>query len=118
MKKANPATDPIWAVIEQHRAARAAYNKRIAIEITASGNISDGAEDELLAVGRTLLTMRPTTLPGVIAVLRYVRSQQDEEDIDDAVCPTYLPDEINGEFWAHAFFDTIADALSAGRIES
>jgi hypothetical protein len=36
------------------------------------------------------------------------------DDADDAVCPTYLPDEIDGEFWMHAFFDSIADALSSG----
>jgi hypothetical protein len=73
--------------------------------------IPDDAADELMAVGRSLLTTRPTTLLGTIAVLRYVRSQEDEDDPKDGTCPTYLPEEVDGEFWGHAFLDTIADAL-------
>jgi hypothetical protein len=47
----------------------------------------------------------------VIAVLRYVQSQLDEDDPNDGGSPTYLPEDIDGEFWARAFFGTIADAL-------
>jgi hypothetical protein len=103
--------DPIWAVIKQHRSARAAYSEAIGIEIAASGNIPDDAADELMAAGRSLLTTRPTTLLGAIAVLRYVGLQVDPDDPDDAVCPTYLPEDVDGAFWANALFGTIADAL-------
>jgi hypothetical protein len=111
------ADDPIWSVIAQHERARAAYSKAVRVEVATSGNIPDDAADELMAAGRSLLTTRPTTLLGAIAVLRYVRSQEDDGDPDDGACPTYLPEEVDGEFWAHAFFDTIADALSLRRIE-
>jgi hypothetical protein len=84
---------------------------------TASGNIPDDAADELMAAGQSLLTTRPATLLGTIALLRYVRSQEDEDDPNDGTCPTYLPEEVDGEFWTHAFFDTIADALSSGGFE-
>jgi hypothetical protein len=111
MKKAKPTTDPIWAVIEQHRAARAAYNKRVAIEITASGNIPDGADEEVLAAGRSLLTMRPTTLPGVIAVLRYVRSLAGPLSMLPGIVPaTETVDPIFAAIEAHRRAAAVWDA--------
>src|ERR1700721_2638038 len=38
--------------------------------------------EELMAAGRSLLTTRPTTLLGTIAVLRYVGSQEDEDEVE------------------------------------
>ena len=80
--------DPIWSVIAQHERARAAYSEAARVEIAASGNIPDDAADEVLAAGRSLLTTRPTTLLGTIAVLRYVRTQEDEDDLNDGACLT------------------------------
>jgi hypothetical protein len=110
---AGPAADPIWAVIEKHRQERAAYAKALREEWHGDIDIPRDATDEILAAGHTLLTTRPTTLLGTIALLRYVRSQEDKGDPYDAMGPTFLPSEIDGEFWAHAFFETIADALAA-----
>jgi hypothetical protein len=112
-RPAGPAADPIWALIEKHRRERAAYHKEIR-EKYREIDIPDGATDEMLAAGRLLFTTRPTTLLGVIGVLDYVGSQVDESDPDDATCPTYLPEEVDGKFWMHSFFDSIADALSSG----
>jgi hypothetical protein len=50
----------------------------------------------MLAAGRSLFTTRPSTLAGAVAVLRYVESQADNDDTDNATCPTYLPEEVDG----------------------
>jgi hypothetical protein len=105
---AGPPVDPIWAAIEKHRQELAAYHEKFPPDM----DVPDGAINKILDAGRPLFTTRPTTLAGAIGVLRYVRSQVD--DADDAVCPTYLPDAVDGEFWMHAFFESVADALSSG----
>ena len=74
--------DPIWSVIAQHERVRAAYSEAALAEIAASSNIPDDVADELMAAGRSLLTTRPTTLLGTIAVLRYVGSQEDEDEVE------------------------------------
>jgi hypothetical protein len=106
----SPAADPIWALIERHRKELAAYT----IIADRPGDIPKGAIDEVWAAGHPLLTTRPTTLAGAIAVLRYVRSQHDEDFHDGASCPSYLPLNVDGEIWAYAFLENIADALSSG----
>jgi hypothetical protein len=73
---AGPAVDPIWALIEKHRKERAAYT----IIADRPGDIPAGAIDEVLAAGHSVLSTRPTTLAGAIAVLRYVGSQQSDDD--------------------------------------
>jgi hypothetical protein len=104
-------SDPIWAAIEKHRNERAAYHKEG--EKYRDTDLPDDAEDAMLAAGRQLFITRPTTVAGAIAVLRYVRSQEDKSDSYDGASPTYMPDNIDGVFWAHAFFESIADALSS-----
>jgi hypothetical protein len=110
---ASPAVDPIWAVIEKHRQERAAYAKADRKK-WAEIDIPDGATDEMLAAGHLLLTTRPTTLLGVIALLRYVGSEQREEnDLHEGAFPICLPQNVDGEIWVYPFFETIADALAA-----
>lgn len=111
---AGPPIDPIWAAIEKHRQERAAYEKACREKWPGDIDIPEDAMDGMYAAAHPLLTTRPTTLAGAIAVLRYVRAQEDKNDCDDAQCPTFLLAEVDGVFWAHAFLETIADALSSG----
>ena len=105
---AGPPADPIFMAIEEHRQKLAAYT----IIADRPGDIPrDAPIDEVWAAGHSLLTTRPTTLAGAIAVLRYVRSQHHESGEHE---PTFLPLKIDGEVWAYAFLETIADALGSG----
>ena len=90
----NPATDPIFALIERHRAAAAVYD--------VSNPDADPEGDELAlaedkAALKELLTTRPITLAGCAAVLRYVASYDAAYDIslfdlvDAEPCETFLP---------------------------
>jgi hypothetical protein len=106
---AGSAADPIWAVIEKHRKELAAYT----IVADRPGDIPRGAEDLMHAAGHPLLSTRPTTLLGAIALLRYVRSQHDSNDRHDGAYPTSLPLKVDGEIWVYAFLENIADALAA-----
>jgi hypothetical protein len=103
-------TDPIWAAIEKHRAELAAYT----IIADRPGDIPRGANDQVMAAGGPLVSTRPTTLAGAIAVLRYVRSQHHESELHEGAYPSYLPQEVDGEIWVYAFLENIADALTSG----
>jgi hypothetical protein len=114
-----PVLDPIWAVIKQHRSARAAYSEAVSVEFAAEGKIPERefralqsktckATKELMAAGRSILTTRPTTLFGIIAVLRYLESQFGNFDGTSCI---YLPEEIDRRSLMQVFADTLAGAL-------
>ena len=76
------AADPIFAVIAEHKEAAEAYNQAIAVEVAvdlrddpdllttseATREAGERAHARLLEV----LTVKPTTLPGVVALLVHV----------------------------------------------
>lgn len=112
--------DPIWDAMREHVAARKAWSEAVRVEFASEGIVPDEKNDRLqtetsiaadcfLECGRKLLTTMPTSLFGVIAVLRYVNQQV--EDGDEAASSIYLSEEANGEFWSVAFLGTIASAL-------
>jgi hypothetical protein len=100
--------DPIFAMINRHRELSAHYDAAVAI----SGKLLDGPEfdaadalaDEycgpMLDCSNELVYAVPTTLAGIVALVRYVGSledwQQPREDFTD---------------WGQAFCNTIADAI-------
>jgi hypothetical protein len=75
--------DPVYAMIESHRAASAAYNK--AVNHPAVGDprhpqraekerISDRAMKQLFVEINRLFAFKPSTSAGVAALLRYISS--------------------------------------------
>lgn len=111
------AVDPIFAMIERHRDLSGRYDAAVGI----SGSLEEGPEfdaaDEVTAVACTalldfadnLVSSKPTTLAGVIALLRYAAALKEWEmprDLRGA--------DEDGEFtdWSRAFFTTVANALS------
>ena len=113
--------DPIWAAIERHRNAQVKFSKAAGDEFASEGNIPErkcaalkqitaDATDDMLAAGCSLLTTIPTTLPGAIAVLRYVEFQF--EDFDGMSCD-HLPEEIDDQPFVRVFLGTLTAALIA-----
>jgi hypothetical protein len=81
----NTSADPVYAMIESHKAVSIAYDK--AVNHPAVGDsrhsqrveaerISDRAMKELLAQTKRLFTFKPSTSAGVAALLRYISSLQ------------------------------------------
>jgi hypothetical protein len=75
--------DPVYAMIESHRAISTAYNK--AVNHPAVGDphhsqraeaerISNRAMKELLAQNKRLFAFKPSTSAGVASLLRYISS--------------------------------------------
>ena len=78
--------DPVYAMIESHKALSVAYDK--AVNRPAVGNsrhpecaeaerISNRASKELLDQAKRLFAYKPTTSAGVAALLRYISSLRD-----------------------------------------
>ena len=72
------SADPVYAMIEEHKALSAAYgaacedgrNPKYEVEVGRTGEaLDDGA--------KRLLTFKPLTLPGVVAMLRYLSGLED-----------------------------------------
>jgi hypothetical protein len=106
--------DPIFAAIERHRELSAEYTAAVDV----SSKIEDGPEfeaadaiagdrcGELLDCAEELIRLEPTSLAGVIALIRYVASLEEWQTPRD-------PDEFDGQppDWGKAFCTTVANAL-------
>lgn len=126
--------DPIFAVIEQHRAACTAYNEAISNHTAFE---ESGSEDEAALamldaeverayqhmeykVGGELLETLPTTLAGIVALCRYVAPLL---NVAHDGTTMYLPEFV--EFGdgatitpAAAFATVIAEAVAALAVQS
>ena len=79
---ANAAPDPIFAAIARHRAAYAAWMAAIEIEVGTEVATSSAFEAEFEAeqkASKDLVGTPPTTLPGLLALLRHIIVH--EEDV-------------------------------------
>jgi hypothetical protein len=106
--------DPIFATIERHRELSADYTAAVDI----SSKLEDGPEFEaadaiagdrcgdLLDHADALIHLEPTTMAGVIALMRYVASLEEWQTPRDS-------DEFDGQppDWDKAFYTTVANAL-------
>jgi hypothetical protein len=83
--------DPVFYYIAMHRAA-----------------VEAGANGDIELFGRALMLASAKSRRGLIALLKYVAMR-----FEHAVkCgDSYLPDEINGQPWAQAFFRSLARQL-------
>jgi hypothetical protein len=77
--------DPVYAMIESHKAISIAYDKAVnhpAVgdsrhpQCTQAERISDRAMKELLAQTKLLFAFKPSTSAGVASLLRYISSLQ------------------------------------------
>jgi hypothetical protein len=76
----NNTPDPIYAVIEEHRAASAAYED--AIDDDGNDTSPEGvAEEHNERAMLTLCTTKPTTLAGLAALMAYLRPLYEDETI-------------------------------------
>jgi hypothetical protein len=125
------ASDPIYAAIEKHQDARipwdAAVDLRAAFPDTAAvrteqweelGRLDDAEEATrvpLEQAGADLINTLPTTLPGIVGSIHYLREQMKDDG-------TYMPqtfvldtggDAQNTMGWIDAWLDTIAAAAAA-----
>jgi hypothetical protein len=108
------AVDPIFAAIERHRELSADYTAAVDI----SSKLEDGPEFEaadaiagdrcgdLLDHADALIHLEPTTMAGIIALMRYVASLEEWQTPQDS-------DEFDGQppDWRKAFCTTVANAL-------
>ena len=106
--------DAIFAAIERHRELSADYTAAVDI----SSKLEDGPEFEaadaiagdrcgdLLDHADALIHLEPTTMAGVIALMRYVASLEEWQTPRDS-------DEFDGQppDWGKAFCTTVANAL-------
>jgi hypothetical protein len=102
----NNMTDPVFAAIEQHKAAEAEFGK------ACSSDPRDEVLDPLLDVTNNklsaLLSTTPTTKAGCVALLRYIESLA---DVADGLPFAEWQENIAGP--GATLFGRIADTLEA-----
>lgn len=106
--------DSIYAAIERHRELSADYTAAVDIsskleegpEFEAADEISGDRCRDLLDHADALSRLEPTTLAGVIALMRYVANLEEWQTPRDS-------DEFDGTptDWGKAFCTTVANAL-------
>jgi len=120
--------DPIYAAIEQHKAAcvpwdtaisvRGSYDESDDNETQRLDDAQDEAWEAVEQAGIDLITTGLTTPAGIITAVRYIQIQMRDDG-------TYMPQGIEFEYsdgsagdsraamgWIEAFLDTIADAAT------
>jgi hypothetical protein len=109
--RAGKSTDPIFAAIEAHRGAAAAWDEALDKNDEAEERV---ACDRLMQAGVDLLNTGPATAPGIIAAVQYMRAQM----FNDGV---YLPSDLKWEgagdaketkAWIDAFLVTMSLAVA------
>ncbi|MDA9504015.1 hypothetical protein CO683_38985 [Bradyrhizobium ottawaense] len=97
--------DLIFVVIERHRELSAHYDAALSVSAKIDGREFDAADEissqknhALAEHANVLIRSRPTTIAGVIALIRYVGSLREWE----------LPDD---DAWYGVFLKGLADAI-------
>ena len=93
--------DPIFAAIDRHRELAAAYSA--ALEANAPN--AWRKSDELADQANILISTKPSTQQGAVALMRYIASWQYEQR------PPFHDDDRVWE-WHTVLLHTLADALS------
>jgi hypothetical protein len=98
------SNDPIFAVIEDRKAAVEAYNSAVDLtsdmlptgpEYWAARAVIDTASDRLTEVNLLILTTQPTSLLGVAALLQHVGLPEYLEEGDETLLSTYIHENAN-----------------------
>lgn len=103
--RSNKPGDPIFDAIERHRRAHAIWSAAVHREITLEGKndvrfiepqlVTEEKAIERHNAGVDLVTIYPTTIAGVIALLRYYA---EHASLDGETCwPGYSDDEVEHE---------------------
>jgi hypothetical protein len=129
---AAPAVDPIYTVIERHRAACEAHSQAVHIEFAyeadtvlvskmnaeqlkeycALAEVTSAASDHKEDAGDDLVNTKPTTLAGIAALCRYVEPLFNDEDMHNLPEVLYWDDDTQSTP-AAAFANVIAAAAKA-----
>jgi hypothetical protein len=114
---ATESDDPIFAMIERHRELSAHCNSAYDIsgklhegpEFDAADAISQERHDRVIEQADALIYCEPTTMAGVLAVMRYVAG------ISSGYAPSDEWETAEGEAidWNEAFLDTLANAIES-----
>jgi hypothetical protein len=127
------ATDPIHAVIEQHRKAVSEHNAALNIhcafeECGMQGEkleeyerlvaLTDAAWVAMADVGRHLVNTRPTTLAGILALCKYIEplfGETDQPDLPEYIdydddTQAYIP-----EAFAYVIGRAVEELMKAGQ---
>jgi hypothetical protein len=75
---AEPFHDPVFAAIERHRAA---YVAEIALNDSDDDDAMSAACNIEMEALESLLATAPTTLPGCVAMLRYIEQHSEQLDM-------------------------------------
>jgi hypothetical protein len=110
--RAGKSTDPIFAAIEAHRGAAAAWDE--ALDKNDDEADERAAHDRVVHAGVDLLSTAPTTVPGIIAAIQYMRAQMFNDG-------TYMPHGLKWEgsgdaketkAWIDAFLVTMSSTVA------
>jgi hypothetical protein len=118
-------TDPIYAAIDKHKAAAAAWDAVMSVrarydeadddETQRLQDAADEAWEPCEGAAFDLLNTTPTTLAGIVTAIRYIIVQMSD---DGTFMPHHIEYDNGGDAqdtmgWIDAFLDTIADAAAA-----
>jgi hypothetical protein len=109
--------DPAFRASAHRRAAKI-YNEAVNVECESHGKVTEAAyarlnettkeaTDECFAAGCALVTTKPTTMFGAVAMLRYLATVFDEAGLESNI----MPETVDDEAWPCAVFRTLASAL-------
>lgn len=117
--------DPIFVAIEKHRVLSADFDAAVSIsakligpEFDAADAITSDANGKLMNHADTLICSQPTTLAGIVALMRYVSGLEewqhplDRREWDSEELAMDIPN------WHQTFLNSLANAvekISAGR---
>ena len=116
--------DPIYAAIERHKAAGAAWDAAISVRARyeevdddETQRLQDAADEEwepCEQAGIDLLNTEPSTLAGMVTAIRYMRIQMQD---DGTFMPHHIEYDNGGDAqetmgWIDAWLDTLADAAA------
>jgi hypothetical protein len=125
---AAPAADPIYAAIEKHRDLAKAFDavwklrahckdfgtltEAEKARVRELNDATDAAGLPLEAAAMDLFNTAPTTRAGVIAVLRYMRIQHENDG--EHMIEGWLEDEDGERYidWRDAWLDTLIEAVA------
>jgi hypothetical protein len=118
--------DRAFRAIDEHRRAAKIFVEAVRVEFASEGKVTKDAlarlnettqeaTDKCFAAGASLVKTQPTTMPGAIAMLRYLATLYDDEGTG-CEC-SIMPDTIDTsddeeEAWQVLAFRTLASALA------
>jgi len=102
--------DPVFRAIGAHHRAARIFIAALLAESEASEGFSEATaapRNAMFAAADALVTTKPATMAGAIAMLKYLSTVFDENGIESSI----MPETVDDEAWPCAVFRTLAAAL-------